>query len=166
MIRRTYWVLLLFLCAAAFPGSIFPQAQKTITVKMLDSRTGKIIATSDYLVRVNNEQTSHSNWITLNEDGTGMLSVPSDASVVSVRATYDQSMSFYLNCDAVKDREVSDQGGSTDRWYKVADILALGVVAPNGCGGKKVSEKLQVVAKPGEFVFFVRKRNPLEQSKE
>jgi hypothetical protein len=29
-------------------------------------------------------------------------------------------------------------------------------VAPNNCVGKKIPEKLQVVAKPGEYVFFVR----------
>jgi hypothetical protein len=50
-----------------------------------------------------------------------------------------------------------------DRWYKISDILTLGVVAPNGCGGKKVADKLQVIAKPGEFVFFVRKLNAREQ---
>lgn len=166
MIRRTHRVLLLLLCVAAFCGITYEQAQKTITVRMLDSRTGKLIVTSDFLVRVNNEQTIHSNWITLNEDGTGKLTVPSDATVVSIRATYASTTSFYINCDASKNVGASDQSGTSDRWYKVSDILALGVVAPNGCGGKKVPDKLQFVAKPGEFVFFVRKRNPLEQFEE
>jgi hypothetical protein len=48
-------------------------------------------------------------------------------------------------------------------WYPVADILVKGVIAPNGCVGKKVPEKLQVTVKPGEFVFFVRKMSYLEQ---
>ena len=102
----------------------------------------------------------------VNGDGTGKLTVPDDATVISVRATYDNTMSFYINCDANKDKGTAERGASLDHWYKVSDILALGVVAPNGCGGKKIPEKLQVVAKPGEFVFFVRKRNALEQFQE
>jgi hypothetical protein len=43
------------------------------------------------------------------------------------------------------------------------DIVDKGVVAPNGCAGKKIPERLQVVANPGEFVFFVRKLNAKEQ---
>ncbi len=163
MVRPTHKALSILLCAAAFFYSIYAQAQKTITLRMLDSRSGKLITNASFLVRVNNEQTIHADWVTANQDGTGKLTVPDSATVVSVRATYENTISFYVNCDASKDRAASDQDASRDRWYKVPDILALGVVAPNGCGGKKVSDKLQVVAKPGEFVFFVRKRNPLEQ---
>jgi hypothetical protein len=166
MMQRTRRALIPLLCAAAFCGLVCAQAQKTITVRMLDSRTGKLIVTTDFLVRVNDEQTVHANWITLNPDGTGKLTVPNDATVVSLRATYADTTSFYINCDANKDAGAQDQNGSMDRWYKVSDILTLGVVAPNGCGGKRVPDKLQVVAKPGEFVFFVRKRNALEQFKE
>jgi hypothetical protein len=39
-------------------------------------------------------------------------------------------------------------------------------VAPNDCVGKKVPERLQVVAKPGEFVFFVRPQNAREQMRD
>ncbi|MGD0903400.1 MAG: hypothetical protein ABR924_10715 [Terracidiphilus sp.] len=166
MMQRTYRALLLLLCAAAFFGLACAQAQKTITVRMLDSRTGKLIVTTDFLVRVNNEQTIHADWITQNGDGTAKLTVPDDVTVISVRATYDNTMSFYVNCDANKDKGTAERGASLDHWYKVSDILALGVVAPNGCGGKKVPDKLQAIAKPGEFVFFVRKRNALEQSQE
>jgi carbohydrate-selective porin OprB len=147
---------------AAAGGLVRAQAQKTITVRMLDSRTGKLIVTSDFLVRINNEQTVHANWITQNQDGSGKLTLPDNATVVSIRATYDSTTAFYINCDANKDRGAADQDASRDRWYKVADILALGVVAPDGCG-KKIPDKLQVVAQPGEFIFYVRKRNPLEQ---
>jgi hypothetical protein len=165
MMQRTYRALLLLLCVAVC-GLACAQAQKTITVRMLDSRTGKLIATTDFLVRVNNEETVHADWITQNGDGTGKLTVPDDVTVISVRATYDNTMSFYVNCDANRDKGTAERGASLDHWYKVSDILALGVVAPNGCGGKKVPDKLQAIAKPGEFVFFVRKRNALEQSRE
>jgi carbohydrate-selective porin OprB len=148
---------------AALCGSVYAQAQKTITIRMLDSRSGKLIATSNFLVRVDHEQTAHANWVTQNEDGTGKLTLPIDATALSVRATYDSTTSFYVNCDADNDHGFSDRAPSPDRWYKISDIVALGVVAPMGCGGKKVTDKLQVVAKPGEFVFFVRKLNPREQ---
>jgi hypothetical protein len=41
--------------------------------------------------------------------------------------------------------------------------LTKGVVAPNDCIGKTVPEKLQIFAKPGEFVFFVRRMNAIEE---
>jgi hypothetical protein len=151
---------------AALSGYGFAQPQQTITIRMLDGRTGKLIPTSDFLVRVNQEKTVHANWVTLNEDGTGKLTVPGDATALSVRATYDNTMSVFVNCDTDSGHKRSDKEPTPDRWYKVSDILALGVVAPSGCGGKKVSDKLQVVAKPGEFIFFVRKRNSLEQFEE
>jgi hypothetical protein len=163
VIRQTQRVLFVLLCVAALCALVGAQAQKTITIRMLDSRTGKLIATSAYLVRVDQEQTVHANWVTQNEDGTGRLTVPSNAAALSVRATYDSTTRYYFNCDTNKDQGSSDRGAGLDRWYKVSDILELGVVAPNGCGGKKVPDKLQVVAKPGEFVFFVRKLNALEQ---
>jgi len=47
-----------------------------------------------------------------------------------------------------------------------ATILSSGVVAPNNCVGKKVPEKLQVIAKPGEFVFFVRPLSSREKLQE
>ena len=166
MIRQTQRVLFVLLCVAALCALIGAQAQKTITIRMLDSRTGKLIATSAYLVRVDQEQTVHANWVTQNEDGTGRLTVPSNAAALSVRATYDSTTMIYVNCDADKDLGSSDHAPALDRWYKVSDIVELGVVAPNGCGGKKVSDKLQVIAKPGEFVFFVRKLNAKEQFQE
>jgi hypothetical protein len=140
-----------------------PQAGKTVTVRMLDSRTGVLIASSDYLVRINQQETMHGNWVVKNEDGSGKLTLPADAATVSIRATYDANTVMYVNCDAAKDTGSSERAKGLDRWYKVSEILASGVVAPNGCTGKKIPDRLQVFAKPGEFVFFVRKLNPKEQ---
>jgi len=163
MTRRARWALYILLCVAALCGSTNAQAQKTITVRMLDSRTGRLLATSDFLVRIDHEQTVHANWVTQNEDGSGKLTLPDNAAVLSVRATYENTTAFYVNCDTDTSHWMSNQGPSPDRWYKVSDILTLGVVAPTGCGGRKITDKQQVVAKPGEFVFFVRKRNAREQ---
>jgi hypothetical protein len=140
--------------------------QKTITVRMIDSRTGILIATTYYLVKINHQDTEHGDWIKKNEDGSGTLTLPPDADVLTIHATYDSATNVYVNCDTAKDHGAADHAPSPDRWYSVATILASGVVAPNDCVGKKVPEKLQVVAKPGEFVFFVRTLNAREQFKD
>jgi hypothetical protein len=165
MIRPTHRALYLLLSVAAICAPSLAQTDKTITIRMLDSKTGILIATSDYLVRINHQETVHGNWVVQKEDGSGKLTMPGDATLLSVRATYESTTSIYVNCDAVKDAGSSDHAPGLDRWYKVSDILELGVVAPNGCAGKKIPEKLQVVAQPGEFVFFVRKQNAKEQFK-
>jgi hypothetical protein len=106
------------------------------------------------MVRINHEETVHANWVVQNEDGTGTLTLPLDASILTIQGTYDSSMEVYLNCDAGAKTETSDH------WYTVSDILATGVVAPNGCGKQKAA------AKPGEFVFYVRRQNWRELMKE
>jgi len=166
MVVRLHRVFSIVLCLAAFCLSICAQTEKTVTVRMLDSRTGLLIASSNYLVRINHQQEDHGNWIVKSEDGSGDLTLPADADVVSIHATYDSATLVYANCDADKDRGSAEHAPAQDRWYPVATILASGIVAPNGCIGKKVPEKLQVIAKPGEFVFFVRPLNPREKFQE
>ena len=81
MARQIHRVLLLLLCMAAFCascGSLLAQTQKTITLRMMDGKTGKLIATSDFLVRIDHQQTVHANWVTMNEDGTGKLTLPGE----------------------------------------------------------------------------------------
>ncbi|HXR40643.1 MAG TPA: hypothetical protein VN776_16185 [Terracidiphilus sp.] len=151
------------LCLAALCGSVDAQSDKSITIRMIDGRTGLLIATSNFLVRVNHLQEVHGDWVKQNEDGTGSLTLSASAVVVSIHATYDNAMLIYANCDAGKDRGSADHTASPDHWYPVAEILSSGVVAPNNCIGKKVPEKLQVIAKPGEFVFFVRQLSSREQ---
>jgi hypothetical protein len=163
MIRNTLRALFLLLLFASPLGALRAQTPQTITVRMLDSKTGNLIASSDYLVRINHQETAHGNWIVQNEDGSGKLTLPIEASALSIKATYDSNTMVYVNCDADKDLGSSQHAPALDRWYKVSDIVASGVVAPNGCAGKKIPDKLQVVAQPGEFVFFVRKKNAKEQ---
>jgi hypothetical protein len=164
--RRTHRVSLLIVCLAAFCGSVCAQTEKTVTIRMVDVRTGILISSSNYLVRIDHQQAEHGNWVQKNEDGSGKLSLPADAALLSIHASYDSATLLYVNCDADKDRGSAERAPSPDRWYSVATILTSGVVAPNNCIGKKVPEKLQVVAKPGEFVFFVRPLNSREQFQE
>jgi hypothetical protein len=153
----------LLLSLAALLGLVRAQSGPTITLRMLDSKTGLLIATSNFLVRVDHREAVHADWVKQSEDGTGLLTLPAGVEVVSIHATYDSAMLIYANCDADKEHGSAERAASPDHWYAVADILAKGVVAPNGCVGKKVPEKLQVVAKPGEFVFFVRPLNSRER---
>jgi hypothetical protein len=163
MVLKSQRVFAIAVCLAAFCISICAQTEKTVTVRMLDSRTGLLIASSNYLVRIDHRQEEHGNWIVKNEDGSGNLTLPPDAELVSIHATYESAMLIYANCDADKDRGTAEHAPSQEHWYPVATILSSGIVAPNGCVGKKVPEKLQVIAKPGEFVFFVRPLTPREK---
>jgi hypothetical protein len=137
---------------------------------MLDGRTARLIMTTDFLVQVNHQQEQHANWVTLNEDGSGKLTLPADATEISIHGKYDSSMSIYTNCDMEKGKGILENQGliesatMPDRWYPVADILSSGVVAANGCVSKKEAAKQKIAAKPGEFVFFVRKKNWREEN--
>lgn len=153
-------------CLIVLSPSLQAQTEKTIAVRMLDGKTGILIATSSFLVRVNHQETEHGDWIHQNEDGTGKLTLPADAQELSIHATYEHAMLTYVNCDADKDRGSSEHAAGVDRWYAVEKILSSGVVAPNNCAGKKIPDKLQVVASPGEFVFFVRPMNSMEKMRE
>jgi hypothetical protein len=137
------------------------QSEKTITIRVLDGKTGRPLRASGYLVRVDRAETVHANWAVENEDGTGKLTVPGGASLLSIRATFDASTQTYINCDATAETALP-----VDRWYPISEILATGIVAPNGCGKPKDAAKIKPVAKPGEFVFMVRRMTTREQWRE
>lgn len=161
MLSRTHRGMILLFCMAVFCGTLSAQTQKTITLRMLYARSGKLIATTHFLVRINHEKASHGNWVELNEDGTGKLSLPANATEITVQATYDSATETFVNCDSA-----ATKGYMMDRWYAVSEIVATGVVAPNGCLKPSDAAKLKITAKPGEFVFFVRPRNKRELSQD
>jgi len=152
MVPRCSILLLLFVCMAALGGSVQAQSGKSITIRFLDSRTGNLITPTGFLIRVDHQQADHADWVQQNEDGSGKLTLQQDASLLTANATYDRTMSIYVNCDSTKDRPAP-----VDHWYAVPDILKSGVVAPNDCS------KRTAQAKPGEFVVFVRRINWREQ---
>jgi hypothetical protein len=152
MLRRTYGVFLPLVCMAAFGVTSFAQTAKTITIRMFDSKTARPIANTTFMVRINHQQTVHVDWVRQNDDGLATFTVPVGADVVSIHATYDQSTEIFVNCDSAREKQ-----NPAEHWYSVSTILASGIVAPNGCS------KMTETAQPGEFVFFVRKLNLLEQ---
>ena len=153
--------LLPVLCAASPAPS--GDSPKVITLRMIDGRTGKPIVTSDFIIRINHQTTPHNNWVEAREDGTARVTLPTNAETISIHATYDRTTQTYINCDSSDAHSLAGQPPSLDHWYIVADVLSSGIVAPNACIGKKIPDKLQVVAEPGQFIFFVRKLSAKEQ---
>jgi hypothetical protein len=170
MVLRTHRALALLSCMAALCGSLCAQAGKTITIRILDGKTGKPAETSTFLVRIDHQPTLHGDWVVQNEDGTGTLTLPRKAILFAIQGTYDSSEKVYVNCDSAGQKE-----NPVEHWYTVSEILATGIIAPNECakalfadkskaGAKhKPEDQLAPAAKPGEFVFFVRKRNMREE---
>jgi hypothetical protein len=136
------------LCAAVFCAGLHAQAAITVQIRLLDGKTGLPVKASNYLVRIDHHDTAHSEWVKMNDDGTVIVTLPSDAREIAVKATYDMSTETYINCEISKE---SDK--QRDIWYPIAQVLQSGVVAPNECS------QTHYTAKPGEFVFFVRKLN-------
>ncbi|HEU5457754.1 MAG TPA: hypothetical protein VFU68_03980, partial [Terracidiphilus sp.] len=83
-----------------------------ITVRVLDGKTGKPVTLSNLLVRIDKQSPIHLEWVTQNDDATGIVTLPDTAKTVSVEATYDNSMEIYVNCDAAP----QDYPGER-RWY-------------------------------------------------
>ena len=138
--------LLAFL--AAFSFSLHAQSTTSISIRLLDGKTGLSVKASNFLVRVDHNDTVHPDWVKINDDGTVIVTLPADAKEISVKATYSMGMDTYVNCDAARE---SDK--ERNIWYSIATILSTGVVAPDECS------KTAFKPKPGEFLFFVRKRS-------
>lgn len=155
MLRRNLSVPLLILCAAFLIPAVHAQTARTITIRMLDSKTARPIVPTNFLVRINHQQAIHANWVTQNENRTATVTLPADATVISIQATYDSAMQIFVNCDSMQDKQ-----NPQAQWYPISTILASGVVAPNTCS------KMIETAKPGEFIFFVRRANFHERTQE
>ncbi|MGA2339373.1 MAG: hypothetical protein ABSF75_05725 [Terracidiphilus sp.] len=142
-IRALFILALVTACSV----SLHSQAPTTISIRLLDGRTGLPVKASNFLVRVDHNETVHPDWVKIDDDGTVVVTLPADAKEISVKATYGMGMDTYVNCDAAKE---SDK--ERNIWYSITTILNAGIVAPDECA------RTAFKAKPGEFTFFVRKR--------
>lgn len=136
------------LCSAALCAGLRAQSENSIHIRLLDGKTGLPIQADNYLVRVDGDETIHNEWVHINNDGSVVVTLPADAKEIAVQATYNMAMETYINCAIAKE---SDK--ERDVWYSISKILESGLVAPNECS------TTHYTAKPGEFVFFVRKRS-------
>jgi len=151
----------LVFCALALGSFLTAQTATTFTIRLLDGRTGKQVVVSNFLVRIDHDQTIHADWVVPNEDGSYKLTLPQTAKLLTFQATYDSAERIFINCDSVAAK--NHVGGN---WYDVATILSTGVTAPNGCVRPREAAKLKIAAKPGELIFFVRNKTMIEQSRE
>jgi hypothetical protein len=143
LVRKLLFMFLtIMLC-----GSLHAQADRTIRIRMLDSKTGQAVTTSQYMVWFDHQLGPGVRWVRQDRDGIGemTLSPTFNAKVMFVVDGRNTGTLGYDNCDSVW-----HLGRHQDNWYAISDILTSGVVAPNYCSRKKA------IAKPGEFVFFVR----------
>lgn len=162
MVQRAFRTFLPMVLAA-LGGTLLCGAQqahpgKTITIRVFDGKTGESIKPSNIEVNLGRKESSRSEWVTQNSDGSATVVVPQGIAEIMVRATYDNSTDYYINCDAAKERNTSE-----GHWYSVSEILTPGVVMADECVKPKVANRVKVQPKPGEFDLFVRKRNWHEQ---
>ncbi|MGB6974287.1 MAG: hypothetical protein WBD67_06360 [Terracidiphilus sp.] len=138
------------LCAIAQAGA--PRTQ-TITVRVLDGRTGTAVSPTNLLVRIDKQKPIHSDWVRQNDDATGFMALPATAKLVSVEAAYDESMEIYVNCDTAPEAYPGAR-----HWYSIETILRTGLVVPDGCERPKKHRVIMAMPKPGELIFYVRGR--------
>lgn len=129
------------------------QTTRTITVRVLDGKTGKPIVPSNLLVRIDKQVLIHSDWVRQDDDATGMVTLPATAKLVSVEAAYDESMEIFVNCDTAPLEYPGER-----HWYSTSTILQSGLVVTDGCVKPKNAEDVKATAKPGELILFVRER--------
>jgi len=137
------------------------QSQRVITIIMADGKTGKAITPDNYVIRYNHLNAIRNETLTLNDDGSGKVMLPANATHISVQGTYHNSIDLYVNCDAGMEKDTS-----TIHWYSVEDILSTGIAAPNECYKGKYSKIAAIPAVPGEFIFYVREIGWLDNHSE
>ena len=148
---QVFRAFMVFLCAAGLGAGMHAQSVNEIHIRLLDGKTGLPVKADNYLVHVDHDQAVHNEWVHIDDDGSVVVTLPDDAKEIAVKATYNMGMETYFDCDIAKE---SDK--ERDVWYSIAEILESGKVAPNECS------KTHYTAKPGEFIFFVRKRSWLD----
>ncbi len=154
MFGRTCCALIAFVAAsAAYAAPPAAVATKTLTIRVVDGRTGERITPDNIEVRVDRDRTVHSEWVKLGGDGIATVTLPATVAAISVHASYDGSMEYYVNCDVAKQKD-----SSQETWFPVADVLAQGLVMPDECTKARDAKDMKVDVKPGEFVLLVRKR--------
>jgi hypothetical protein len=158
--RNGVWLLLL-VWIFAMHGTSNAQTNRSVTIRMLDSKTGKQIPTYSFMVYFGESLKSAKwgrppdLWVHPDKDGTGQVTLPRSAAVLSLQAPDGPDGWAYMKCDTV-----TKFGHYREHWYPVATIFASGIVAPNHCS------RQGAIAKPGEFVFFVREQNSWERMRD
>jgi hypothetical protein len=153
--------LFLLLWFTVIGGTVNGQTDRNITIRMLDSKTGQPITTSELQFWVGTSLESAKTAgisprsVRPDKDGNAEIILPAADSFITVHAQYGKARWGYVNCDRLKDR-----GPFREHWYSVSEIVTTGIAVPNYCSKQKA------VAKPGEFVFYVRPMTLWEKTHE
>ena len=132
MLRRLFCpVLLIAACS-----QLIAQSAKTITVRVVDGRTGLAVTPDNLQVRIKGHESINASWVKQKDDGSSEVVIPDGATAISLHATYDNSMAYYVNCDVARQKDTS-----SENWYPVADILSGGIKMPNECAKPKDADK-------------------------
>ena len=140
----------LALSGVAVPG-LAAQTGPTVTIRILDGKTGEPLHPSNFLVRIDHRDEPYNETLKLNDDGSATVVLPESATSISIQGAYNASTELYLNCDADAARD-----GGMPLWYSIADIMKSGTVTPNLCFKRKYENRFKPAPKPGEFIFFAR----------
>ena len=73
-------------CASLHAQDLHTSDPKSITVRVLDGRTGHTVSPTGFQVRIDHLKAVHGDWVKQNEDGSGELIVPSDTSMIRARS--------------------------------------------------------------------------------
>lgn len=154
MRRGVLCAMLVGLGVLGTTAGLSSQQGRTITVRILNGKTGSEVNASNVLIQFDHHRVVSGDWYWQNDDGSLTVKVPPEAHVISVHATYDAAMEYYTNCDMAKQKHTA-----TDPWYPLADILNSGIVMPNDCVKRKDVDKIKIDPQKGVFVVYVRERN-------
>ena len=127
------------------------EAQRVITIVMADGKTGRTLTPDNFVIRFNHLNAIRNDSLLLNDDGSGKIKVPANATYISVQGTYHNSIDLYINCDAAMEKDTS-----TLHWYSIADILSTGIATPNECYKGKYAKNAAIPPVRGELIFYVR----------
>jgi hypothetical protein len=123
----------------------------TVTIRILDGKTGQPINPSNLLIHLDHRDEPSNEGLKVNGDYTSTAVLPPGGKLLAVEGAYNASMEVYVNCDTDTGKD-----SGTLKWYSIADILKTGIVTDNLCYRGKYQRKFKVSPVPGEFVFFVR----------
>lgn len=135
-------------------NSLRPQPATTITIRVMDSKTGLPVKQGDlhftlWATKEYPETISYSPdrmlWGVQTGVGLGEVTIPGGLNYIRAWVSFGSTNWGMVSCDVTK--------GNPHPMpiYSVAQILETGILAPNLCSQRTTS------AKPGEFVLFVRK---------
>jgi hypothetical protein len=140
--------------APAQTAPVVAQTGPTVTIRILDAKTGDPINPSNLLVHVDHKDEPFNEGLKLNGSDPATAVLPPTATLLAIEGAYDSSTQVFINCDTD-----SGKDSGTLKWYSIAEIMKTGVVTQNVCYKGKYQHRLNISPVPGEFVFFVRTHN-------